>query len=342
MIFVMKKGASQSEIEGFAKKFEDSGFKPFISKGTEHTSVCLIGNTASIDLDAVVETNDFVDYGKRITEPYKRASRTTHPENTMVRVGNQVVGEGNFCVIAGPCSIESEDQLMSIAQSVSESGATMLRGGAFKPRSSPYSFLGMGVDGLELLKKARKKYRIPIVTELMEFSDIDSFDDVDIVQVGARNMQNFKLLMELGHTDKTILLKRGLANTIEELLLAAEYILAGGNDHVILCERGIRTFETETRNTLDLSAIPVLKKKTHLPVIVDPSHATGRRDLVPIMSRAAIAAGADGLLIEVHNDPANALCDGAQSLDCDQFRELMKDLKRRIAFEGKILDGEKL
>ncbi|MGI5932058.1 MAG: 3-deoxy-7-phosphoheptulonate synthase [Eubacterium sp.] len=337
MIFVMKKDASRQAVEAFAREFKEKGFEPFIRPGTERTSVCLIGNTAAVDLDAVVETSECVEYGRRVTEPYKRASRATHPEDSLIPVGDQLVGEGHFAVIAGPCSIESEEQMQTIAARVKAAGATMLRGGAFKPRSSPYSFQGMGVDGLKLLKKAGSGCQLPIVTELMEISDLQDFDQVDVVQIGARNMQNFKLLMELGHTEHTILLKRGLSSTIEELLLAAEYILAGGNERVILCERGIRTFETETRNTLDLSAIPVLKKKTHLPVIVDPSHGTGRRDLVPVMARAAIAAGADGLLIEVHNDPTHALCDGAQSLDCDQFDVLMQDLKRRIAFEGKVL-----
>lgn len=337
MIFVMKKDAQKEQIESFAKKFEEIGFQPFISPGTERVSVCLIGNTASVDMDDIVETCDFIEYGRRVTEPYKKANRAFHPQDTIVNVGGHKIGNGTFTVIAGPCSVENTDQIMTVAKSVSSSGAPMLRGGAFKPRSSPYSFLGMGKDGLELLKAAKKETGLPIVTELMEIADLPFFEDVDIIQVGARNMQNFKLLMELGKLRKPVLLKRGLANTLEELLLAAEYILAGGNNGVILCERGIRTFETATRNTLDLSAIPVLRQKTHLPIIVDPSHGTGKRDLVQVMVRAAIAAGADGAIIETHNDPANALCDGAQSLDLDQFDELMRDIRRRVEFEGKVM-----
>lgn len=338
MIFIMKPTAQKEEINAFVKRFEDMGFRPFISKGTESTAVCLLGDTASIDIDTVVQTSSIVAYGKRVTEPYKRANKTMHPSDTMVKVQNIRIGEGMFHVIAGPCSIESESQMIEIAKSVKKSGATLLRGGAFKPRSSPYAFQGMGEDGLKLLIQAKKETGLPIVTEIMEISELPLFDEVDVIQVGARNMQNFKLLTELGNTRKPILLKRGLSSTIEEWLLSAEYILAGGNENVILCERGIRTFETTTRNTLDISAIPILKKQTHLPIIVDPSHATGKRELVPPLAKAAIAAGADGLMIEVHNNPAMALCDGAQSLDLKQFEELMADLKRRIAFEGKKME----
>lgn len=335
MIFVLKPGVPQEKIERFQQKIESDGFKSFLSTGTEHTVVCLIGNTAAIDLDAVAQNNDIVGYGKRVTEPYKAVSRTVHPEDTMVNVNNVTIGEGMFQVIAGPCSVESEEQIIEIAGSVKASGATMLRGGAFKPRTSPYAFMGLHENGLRFLLKAKKETGLPVVTEIMNQTQLPLFAEIDVIQVGARNMQNFDLLREVGRFNKPVLLKRGLANTLEELLMSAEYILSEGNSQVILCERGIRTFETATRNTLDLSAIPLLKKKCHLPVIVDPSHAAGLRALVPPLARAAIAAGADGLMIETHNNPARALCDGAQSLDLTQFSALMADLKRRIAFEGK-------
>lgn len=335
MIFVLKPGALQAEIEQFQQSIESRGFKTFLSTGTEHTVVCLIGNTAVIDMDAVVQNNDIVEYGKRVTEPYKAVNRTVHPEDTMVNAGGVTIGEGMFQVIAGPCSVESEAQIIEIAKSVKASGATMLRGGAFKPRTSPYAFMGLHEDGLRLLLKAKKETGLPIVTEVMNQTQLPLFEEIDVIQVGARNMQNFDLLKEVGRFNKPVLLKRGLANTLEELLMSAEYILSAGNSQVILCERGIRTFETATRNTLDLSAIPLLKQKSHLPVIVDPSHAAGIRGLVAPLARAAIGAGADGLMIETHNDPARALCDGAQSLDLVQFNGLMIDLKRRITFEGK-------
>lgn len=335
MIFVLKPGVPQEKIERFQQKIESDGFKSFLSTGTEHTVVCLIGNTAAIDLDAVAQNNDIVGYGKRVTEPYKAVSRTVHPEDTMVHAGTVTIGEGMFQVIAGPCSVESEEQIIGIAGSVKASGATMLRGGAFKPRTSPYAFMGLHEKGLRFLLKAKKETGLPVVTEIMNQTQLPLFAEIDVIQVGARNMQNFDLLREVGRFNKPVLLKRGLANTLEELLMSAEYILSEGNSQVILCERGIRTFETATRNTLDLSAIPLLKKKCHLPVIVDPSHAAGLRALVPPLARAAIAAGADGLMIETHNNPARALCDGAQSLDLTQFSALMADLKRRIAFEGK-------
>lgn len=335
MIFVLKPGVPQAKIERFQQKIESRGFKTFLSIGTEHTVVCLIGNTAVIDLDAVVQNNDIVEYGKRVTEPYKAVNRAVHPEDTMVNAGGVTIGEGMFQVIAGPCSVESEEQIMAVAKSVKASGATMLRGGAFKPRTSPYAFMGLHEDGLRLLLKAKKETGLPIVTEIMNQTQLPLFEQVDVIQVGARNMQNFDLLKEVGRFNKPVLLKRGLANTLEELLMSAEYILAAGNSQVILCERGIRTFETATRNTLDLSAIPLLKKKSHLPVIVDPSHAAGLRSLVAPLARAAVAVGADGLMIEAHNNPAGALCDGAQSLDLAQFSDLMEDLKRRILFEGK-------
>lgn len=335
MIFVLKPDAAQGEIEQFQQKIEARGFKTFLSTGTEHTVVCLLGNTAVIDLDAVVQNNDIVEYGKRVTEPYKAVSRTVHPEDTMVNAGGVTVGQGWFQVVAGPCSVESEEQIIEIARSVQASGATMLRGGAFKPRTSPYAFMGLQEEGLRLLLKAKKETGLPIVTEIMNQTQLPLFEEVDVIQIGARNMQNFDLLKAVGRFNKPVLLKRGLANTMEELLLSAEYILAEGNSQVILCERGIRTFETATRNTLDLSAIPLLKQKSHLPVMVDPSHAAGIRGLVAPLARAALAVGADGLMIETHNDPARALSDGAQSLYLDQFGQLMKDLKRRAAFEGK-------
>lgn len=335
MIFVLKPGVPQEKIEQFQQKIESNGFKSFLSTGAGHTVVCLIGNTAVIDLDAVVQNNDIVGYGKRVTEPYKAVNRNVHPEDTMVNVSTVTIGEGMFQVIAGPCSVESEEQIIEIAGSVKASGATMLRGGAFKPRTSPYTFMGLHENGLRFLLKAKKETGLPVVTEIMNQTQLPLFEEIDVIQVGARNMQNFDLLKEVGRFNKPVLLKRGLANTLEELLMSAEYILSEGNSQVILCERGIRTFEKATRNTLDLSAIPLLKKKCHLPVIVDPSHAAGLRALVPPLARAAIAAGADGLMIETHNNPARALCDGAQSLDLAQFSDLMADLKRRIAFEGK-------
>ncbi len=338
MIFVLKPGVSQEKIERFQKMIESRGFKTFLNTGTEHTVVCLIGNTVVIDLDAVVQNNDIVEYGRRVTEPYKAVNRTIHPEDTMVKVNGIIFGEGMFQVIAGPCSVESEEQIIAVARSVKASGATMLRGGAFKPRTSPYSFMGLHEDGLRLLLKAKKETGLPVVTEIMNQTQLPLFEEIDVIQIGARNMQNFDLLTEVGRFNKPVLLKRGLANTLEELLMSAEYILSAGNSQVILCERGIRTFETATRNTLDLSAIPLLKQKSHLPVIVDPSHAAGLRSLVVPLARAAVAAGADGLMIETHNDPARALCDGAQSLDLVQFNDLMEDLKRRIAFEGKRIE----
>lgn len=335
MIFVLKPGVSPQDLDQFIQKIESRGFKTFLSTGTDHTVVCLIGNTAKIDLDAVVQTNNIVEYGKRVTEPYKAVSRTVHPEDTVVNAGGVHFGKGMFQVISGPCSVESEEQIIKVAKSVKASGATLLRGGAFKPRTSPYAFMGLQKDGLRLLLMAKQETGLPIVTEVMNQTQLPLFEDIDVIQVGARNMQNFDLLKEVGRCNKPVLLKRGLANTLEELLMSAEYILSEGNSQVILCERGIRTFETSTRNTLDLSAVPLLKQKSHLPVIVDPSHAAGLRGLVAPLARAAIAVGADGLMIETHNDPAKALCDGAQSLDLVQFNDLMEDLKHRIAFEGK-------
>ena len=337
MVFILKPGAEKEKIQQFIKTWEDKGFDTILSEGTEHTAVCLIGNTAPIDMDTVVQTNDIIDFARRITEQYKAASRSVHMDNTIIDVGGVKIGEGTFTVISGPCSVESEEQIIKVAQSVKKSGAKLLRGGAFKPRTSPYSFQGLGADGLKMLLKAKEATGLPIVTEVMNQTQLPLFDDVDVIQVGARNMQNFDLLKAVGQMKKPVLLKRGLANSIEELLMSAEYIMSEGNSQVILCERGIRTFETMMRNTLDISAVAILKQKTHLPGIVDPSHASGIRSLVAPLSRAALAVGADGLMIESHNDPSKALCDGAQSLDLEQFDEIMQDLKRRVVIEQKAM-----
>ena len=322
MITVLKPNTTKQQEEQLISWFRKQNLDVHISVGSNYTVLGLVGDTSHIDMD-LVESLSIVDSVKRVSEPYKLCSRKFHPEDTVIEVGGTKIGGGNFSVIAGPCSVESEEQLTSIAESVKKSGALFLRGGAFKPRTSPYAFQGLRAGGLELLLKAKEKTGLPIVTEIMNTEHIPLFKDVDVIQVGARNMQNFELLKELGKTDKTILLKRGLANTLSELLMSAEYILAEGNSRVILCERGIRTFETATRNTLDISSVPMLHQMTHLPVIVDPSHAAGIARLVPPLSMAAAACGADGLMIEVHNDPTNALCDGAQSLTPEQFDDVM-------------------
>jgi 3-deoxy-7-phosphoheptulonate synthase len=337
MVFILKPNVEKEKIDKFIADWEQKGFSTIFSVGTEHTAVCLIGNTAEVDLDHVVQTTDIVDYGKRITEQYKAVNRVVHKDDTIVTAGGVSIGEGFFTVISGPCSVESNEQILEIAQSVKKSGAKILRGGAFKPRTSPYAFQGMQAEGIELLKSAKKETGLPIVSEIMNQTQIELFEDVDIVQIGARNMQNFDLLKVVGKLKKPVLLKRGLANTMEELLMSAEYIVSAGNTQVILCERGIRTFETMTRNTLDLSAVALLKQKTHLPIIVDPSHASGIRSLVAPLAKAALAVGADGLMIEAHNNPAKALCDGAQSLDLDQFASLMEELKIRAAIEKKVI-----
>ncbi|MFR7951056.1 MAG: 3-deoxy-7-phosphoheptulonate synthase, partial [Acutalibacteraceae bacterium] len=303
MVVILKSNAEKQQVTALLKAVESLGLKTNYSEGQETTVVGLVGDTSRVDIDAL-KANEIVEDVKRISEPYKKANRRFHPMDTIVQTGSIKIGEGFFHVIAGPCSIESEEQLCTIAQEVKKSGATLLRGGAFKPRTSPYSFQGLETDGLKLLLKAKKLTGLPIVTEIMGQDQIDDFADVDIIQVGARNMQNFRLLKALGQLRKPILLKRGLANTIEEFLMSAEYIMAGGNENVILCERGIRTFETMVRNTLDISAIPLLKQQSHLPVIIDPSHAAGIAWMVNPLAKAAIAAGADGLMIEVHNDPA--------------------------------------
>lgn len=325
MICVLKTHVPQEKEEELIRWLKTQNLGVHVSRGEKQTVLGLIGDTSAVDAD-LIESLDIVEVVRRVSEPYKTASRQFHPADSVVDVGGVMVGEG-LTFIAGPCSVETEEQVVGIAKSIKASGAHILRGGAFKPRTSPYSFQGLKDEGLKLLSLAKKETGLPIVTELMDIYHLDLFDDVDCIQVGARNMQNYELLKELGHVDKPVLLKRGLANTIEELLMSAEYIMAGGNEKVILCERGIRTFETATRNTLDLSIIPVLREKTHLPVIIDPSHATGKSSLVPPMALAAVAAGADGVMIEVHNDPIHALCDGAQSLTPDQFSALADKMR---------------
>ena len=327
MIAVLKTGTTDTQIEKLSIWLKAQGLDVHISKGSEHTVIGLIGNTSKIDPE-LLESLEMVDSVKRISEPFKSANRKFHPDDSVINIGNTSVGGNIFAIMAGPCSVESEEQVMQIAKSVKAAGATMLRGGAFKPRTSPYDFQGLKADGIELLLKAKKETGLPIVTEIMNANHLSLFEDVDVIQVGARNMQNFELLKELGRTNKPILLKRGLANTLKEFLMSAEYIMAGGNENIILCERGIRTFETYTRNTLDLSAIPMLKELTHLPIIVDPSHATGVARLVKPMALAAAACGADGLMIEVHNDPTHALCDGAQSLTPNAFADVTSAVKK--------------
>lgn len=324
MIVILKQNADKAQLAQLENWIRERGLDIHKSEGVNSTILGLVGDTSKIDID-LVGALEIVENVKRVSEPYKNANRKFHPKDTVIDVGGVKIGGGNFAVIAGPCSVESEAQICEVAAAVKASGAAMLRGGAFKPRTSPYAFQGMRGEGIELLEKAKAKTGLPIVTEIMDISQLPLFDNVDVIQVGARNMQNFELLKALGHVNKPILLKRGLASTIEELLMSAEYIMAGGNEQVIFCERGIRTFETATtRNTLDLCAIPVLKERSHLPVIIDPSHATGVARLVKPMCIAATAAGADGLIIEVHNDPAHALCDGKQSLTPEAFDDVMK------------------
>ena len=327
MIIVLKPQCSKEQLENFSNTLQDMYHVKVNSwVGTQSTVLGLIGDTSVVDIDYVA-AQDIVESVKRVQEPYKKANRKFHPDNTVITLPTgQTIGDGSIALMAGPCSVESEAQICEVAESVKASGAQFLRGGAFKPRTSPYAFQGLKAEGLELLKEARKKTGLPIVTEIMRVSHIELFEDVDIIQVGARNMQNFELLKELGHIKKPILLKRGLSSTIEELLMSAEYIMAGGNDQVILFENGIRTYETYTRNTLDISAVPILKKLSHLPVIVDPSHASGISWLVEPLALAAVAAGADGLIIEVHNDPSHALSDGAQSLTPQQFDHAAKHI----------------
>ena len=326
MIVILKKNPEEKQLNNLMAWLKSLNIAIHPSEGATHLVLGLVGDTSVVDID-LLRALDIVEDVKRVQEPYKNANRKFHEEDSVIPVGNTQVGGGVFSVIAGPCSIESEEQVCLIAAAVKASGATMLRGGAFKPRTSPYAFQGLRGHGLELLLEAKRLTGLPVVTEIMDLSQLPLFDEVDVIQVGARNMQNFELLKELGHTGKPILIKRGLANTLQELLMSAEYVMAGGNEKVILCERGIRTFETATRNTLDLSAVPMLKKLTHLPVIVDPSHATGISWMVKPMALAAAAAGADGLMIEVHNDPKRALCDGAQSLTPEAFRDVMEGVR---------------
>ena len=325
MIVVLKHNVPQARKEQLIAWLEHQGLRIHVSDGEFQTVLGLIGDTTKIDMDLVASL-EIVDQVKRVTEPFKCCNRKFHPEDLVVEAGGVKIGGGNFALIAGPCSVESEEQIVTVAKAVKASGATLLRGGAFKPRTSPYDFAGLKAEGLALLKIARQETGLPIVTELMNIMDIPLFEDVDVIQVGARNMQNYDLLRELGMLDKPILLKRGLANTLKEVLMSAEYIMANGNERVMLCERGIRTFSDYTRNTLDLSAVPMLHELTHLPVIVDPSHATGISRIVPPMALAGVASGADGLIIEVHNDPMHALCDGAQSLRPEEFDALAKKI----------------
>ena len=332
MIVVLKMGADKNEVKKLIEAIGREGVEVNPIDGTELTVLGLVGDTSKIDAKRI-EANKVVEKVMHVVEPFKKANRKFHPEPSIINVNGMEIGSKKIAMIAGPCSVETEDQIVSIAKDVKKSGAGFLRGGAFKPRTSPYAFQGLKYDGLDLLKKAKEKTGLPIVTEIMSTQDIDIFEEnVDVIQVGARNMQNFDLLKELG---KTILLKRGLSATIEEWLMSAEYIMAGGNENVVLCERGIRTFETYTRNTLDLSAILAVKKLSHLPVIVDPSHAAGKSWMVDSLSKAAIAVGADGLIIEVHNDPAHALCDGKQSIKPNEYDELISELKTIASAVGR-------
>ena len=327
MIAVLKHGTTPEQAEHLIAWLKRMNLDVHVSEGQEITILGLIGDTSRVDMD-LLKSLEIVETVKRVSEPFKQANRKFHPKDTIVQVGNVRIGGGYFAVIAGPCSVESEEQIIEVATAVKESGAEILRGGAFKPRTSPYAFQGMRGEGLKLLMKAKEATGLPICTELMNINDLDLFADVDIIQIGARNMQNFDLLKEIGRTKTPILLKRGLANTFQELLMSAEYIMSEGNENVILCERGIRTFETYTRNTLDLSAVPALHELSHLPVVIDPSHATGKIRLIPSMAVAATAAGADGIMLEVHNNPACALCDGAQSLTPQQFDEVNHRIRR--------------
>lgn len=334
MIIILKQNPEKQQVDSLKQWLKSMDFDIHESQGKQSTILGLIGDTSTVDVE-LISALDIVADVKRIQEPYKSANRKFHPLDTVISVGKTKIGGGNFTIMAGPCSVESRAQICLIAKAVSDSGATILRGGAFKPRTSPYAFQGLKGDGIKLLLEARAQTGLPIVSEIMDLSQLAMFEDVDIIQVGARNMQNFELLREIGKTRKPILLKRGLANTITELLMSAEYIMASGNQEVILCERGIRTFETSTRNTLDLSAIPVLKELTHLPIIIDPSHATGIARYVKPMALAAVAAGADGLMIEVHNDPAHAMCDGAQSVTPEAFSDITKSINTILPCIGK-------
>lgn len=327
MIIVIKKGANAAQVENLKTLLVSQNISPHISEGSMQTIIGCVGDVAHLD-PGLIEALDVVESVQRIQEPYKAANRKFHPDDSLVDCSGVKVGAGNFAVIAGPCSVESEEQIISVARSVKEAGATMLRGGAFKPRTSPYAFQGMGKKGIELLVAAKKQTALPIVTELMDFKDIECFNDVDVIQIGARNMQNFNLLKEVGsYTKKPILLKRGMSATLQELLMSAEYIMASGNPNVVLCERGIRTFETALRNTLDIGVVTYLRRYTHLPIVIDPSHATGYSYMVDSVAVAATAIGADGLIIEVHNDPSRAKCDGAQSQTPEMFAKTMRKVR---------------
>ncbi len=326
MIAVLKHGTTPDQTQHLIKWLEHMGLEVHKSEGQEITILGLVGDTSRVDID-LLSSLEIVSSVKRVSEPFKQANRKFHPNDSIIQVGDVKIGGGNFAMIAGPCSVESYEQIVTVATAVKNSGADILRGGAFKPRTSPYAFQGLKDEGIKMLLEAKRVTGMPIITEIMNIRTLELFKDVDIIQVGARNMQNFDLLQELGKTKKPILLKRGLANTLQELLMSAEYIMSEGNENIILCERGIRTYETYTRNTLDLSAIPVLHELSHLPVVVDPSHATGKASLVPPMAVAAAAAGADGIMVEVHNNPACALCDGAQSMTPEQFAKLNEKVR---------------
>lgn len=334
MIIILKENTSRQDLDQLVDLVKSYGVTPHMTQGVHQTILGLVGDTTRIDIESISQLKN-VEAVRRIQEPFKNANRKFHPLDTVVNAGPAVIGGGGLALIAGPCSVESEEQIISVARSVKASGAQILRGGAFKPRTSPYAFQGLREEGIRLLLEAKKDTGLPVVTEIMDLSQLDLFAEIDIIQVGARNMQNFELLKQLGHSGKPILLKRGLANTYQEWLMSAEYIMASGNEQVILCERGVRTFETYTRNTLDISAVPAVKRLSHLPVIVDPSHAAGIADFVSPLSMAAVAAGADGLIIEVHNNPPCAKCDGAQSLTPESFDQLAKQLlKLKSAMTG--------
>ena len=327
MIAILKNGTTEAQRDHLIAWLKNMNLDVHISAGEEVTVLGLVGDTSRVDIE-LLSSLEIVSSVKRVSEPFKQANRKFHPENSVISVGDAKFGDGHFAMIAGPCSVESEEQIIEVAQAVKAAGAQVLRGGAFKPRTSPYAFQGLKGEGLRLLLLAKEATGLPIITEIMNVRTLDMFEDVDIIQVGARNMQNFDLLQELGKTKKPVLLKRGLANTLQELLMSAEYIMSEGNENIILCERGIRTFETYTRNTLDLSAVPVLHEMTHLPVVIDPSHATGKASLVPSMAAAAAACGADGIMIEVHNNPSCAMCDGAQSLTPAQFAKVNAQVQK--------------
>ena len=337
MIVILKQNAEEKKIDELIGELKSKGLSINYSQGSHTTILGLIGDTSRVDVD-IIQANDIVEKVQRVSEPYKAVNRKFHPQDSILSIAGRKVGEGFINVIAGPCSVENEEQIICVAEAVKKSGASFLRGGAFKPRTSPYAFQGLHGEGIRLLLEAKAVTGLPIVTELMDLIHLDLFQDVDVIQVGARNMQNFEMLKELGRCNKPILLKRGLANTIDEFLMSAEYIMSGGNSNIILCERGIRTFETKTRNTLDISAVPMIKRLSHLPVIIDPSHATGITWMVKPLAKAAIAAGADGVMIEVHNNPKQALCDGAQSLTPEEFDSLMGTIKKQTEFEGKKME----